>query len=87
MPEQYFMRAVRDLGEYYTTYRHVIDVQHMGSVNVQTNGSVQVGVRAPRMRLDCFTVAPYAIVHLRLEVVSICETGCHCVMFLCLMIS
>ena len=78
MPEQYFMRAVRDLGEHYTTYRHVIDVQHMGSVNVQTNGSVQVGVRALRMRLDWFTVASYAIVHLRLEVVSqSCETGFH----------
>ena len=50
MPEQYFMRAVRDLGEHDTTYRHVIDVQHMGSVNVQTNGNVQVDVRAPMMR-------------------------------------
>ena len=82
------MRAVRDLGEHDTTYRHVIDVQHMGSVNVQTNGSVQVGVHALRMRFDWFTVASYAIVHLRLEVVShSCETGCHVVMLLCLMIS
>ena len=48
MPEQYFMRAVRDLGEHDTTYRHVIDVQHMGSVNVQTNGNVQVGDRATK---------------------------------------